>query len=176
MFKSLLLSSILSSLLFANNVKEVNIVEKPNIPQAVTNVDINKIIVKGDSIVIEDKILRDKIILLIKNDFLVKNPNIAMEINEDQIVQNLDINIDACSSCHGYDFDKQALNKSKIISKMSEEEILSSLTGYKDGTYGGAMKSLMKSQVMKYTDDELKEIAKYIVKITKDNELKKEGK
>lgn len=97
-----------------------------------------------------------------------------MEINEDQIVQNLDINIDACSSCHGYDFDKQALNKSKIISKI-EEEILSTLAGYKDGTYGGAMKSLMKSQVMKYTDDELKEIAKYIVKITKDNELK-EGK
>lgn len=176
MFKSLLLSSILSTLLFANNVKEVNIVEKPNVPQAVTNVDINKIIVKGDSIIIEDKILRDKIILLIKNDFLVNNPNIAMEINEDQIVQNLDINIDTCSSCHGYDFDKQALNKSKIISKMSEEEILSALAGYKDGTYGGAMKSLMKSQVMKYTDDELKEIAKYIVKITKDNELKKEGK
>lgn len=179
MFKTLLISSILSSLLLANSdIKETTIVNKPNDVLKQENIIkkeenkniINnnnlKIVVKNDSIIIEDKDLKNKIISLIKNDFLSKNPNVSMEISQDQNLQNFDINIDSCTSCHGYDFDKQALNKSKIISKLSEDQIKEALLGYKDGTYGGAMKSLMKSQVIKYTDDELKEIAKYILKIS----------
>lgn len=68
----------------------------------------------------------------------------------------------ACTSCHGLSFEKTALQKSKVVSKLSKEEIERALIGYKNGTYGGVMKNLMKSQVSKYSEKELKEISLYI--------------
>jgi len=38
------------------------------------------------------------------------------------------------------------------------------LTGYKDGSYGGAMKGVMKGQVAKLTDDDIKAIAEAVGK------------
>lgn len=142
---------LFSTNLFANETKTTD-------PMAILNA--GKIFIDGNNIKVENEEIRNKIIKFIKDDILIKNPTITMEIVNNE--KESDINIDACASCHGYDYDKQALSKSKVISKMSKEEIEEALLGYKDGTYGGAMKSLMKSQVMKYTDDELKEIAKII--------------
>ena len=67
-----------------------------------------------------------------------------------------------CASCHGAAGEKRALNKSKVINEMSKEEIVTSLKGYKDGSYGGAMKALMKGQVASYSEDDINTVAEFI--------------
>ena len=67
-----------------------------------------------------------------------------------------------CTSCHGANGEKHALNKSKIINEMSKEELVTALKGYKDGTYGGAMKALMKGQVASYDDAKIDAVSEFI--------------
>ena len=67
-----------------------------------------------------------------------------------------------CASCHGANGEKHALNKSKVINEMSEEEIITALQGYKDGSYGGAMKALIKGQVATYDEAQIKDVAAFI--------------
>ena len=69
-----------------------------------------------------------------------------------------------CASCHGAVGEKHALNKSKIINEMSKEEIATALKGYKDGSYGGPMKALMKGQVAAYDDTQIETVAEFIAK------------
>lgn len=69
-----------------------------------------------------------------------------------------------CASCHGAAGEKHALNKSKIIHEMSKAEIVTALKGYKDGSYGGPMKALMKGQVAGYNDDQIETVASFIAK------------
>jgi len=66
------------------------------------------------------------------------------------------VNLGSCTGCHGQNFEKKALGKSKIVSDMTKAEVNDAMVGYKNGTYGGPMKGLMKGQVVKYTDEELK--------------------
>jgi len=61
-----------------------------------------------------------------------------------------------CASCHGKNFEKSALGKSKIVANMSHEDVVKALLGYKKGTYGGSMKVVMAGQVAKYSVAELK--------------------
>ncbi len=42
---------------------------------------------------------------------------------------------------------------------MTKDEIVKALKGYKDGSYGGAMKGVMKGQVAKLSDKDIEEIA-----------------
>jgi cytochrome c553 len=72
-------------------------------------------------------------------------------------------NLGACVGCHGADWSKAALGKSKIVKDMSQEDIATALKGYKAGTYGGPMKGVMKGQVAKYSDAELDAMAATIV-------------
>jgi len=65
------------------------------------------------------------------------------------------VNGKACTSCHGADWSKKALGKSKVVADMTHDQIAASLKGYKDGSYGGPMKGLMKGQVAKYSDADL---------------------
>ena len=65
----------------------------------------------------------------------------------------------ACAGCHGQHFEKVAMGKSKIVKDMSEADILVALKGYKDGSYGGAMKGLMKGQVASLSDADMKAMA-----------------
>jgi len=67
-----------------------------------------------------------------------------------------------CVSCHGANFEKKALGKSKIVKDMSKEDIVKSLKGYKDGSYGGAMKGTMKPQVANLSDADIEDIANQI--------------
>ena len=64
-------------------------------------------------------------------------------------------NLKSCMSCHGQKFEKKALGKSKIVSKLSEKEIATALRGYVDGTYGGSMKGIMKMQAQKIKDPDM---------------------
>ncbi|PLY15256.1 MAG: cytochrome C [Sulfurimonas sp.] len=75
-----------------------------------------------------------------------------------------EVNAGACLGCHGADWSKVALGKSKNVAEMTHQEIADSLIGYKNGTYGGPMKGLMKGQVAKYSDEELKAFAQTIGK------------
>ncbi len=69
-----------------------------------------------------------------------------------------------CAGCHGADFGKHALGKSKIVKDMTHAEIAAALKGYKAGTYGGPMKGLMKGQVAAYSDADLEAFAQTIGK------------
>ncbi len=67
-----------------------------------------------------------------------------------------------CTACHGTYAEKKALNKSHVIQGWSSASIIKALNGYKDGIYGGSMKSVMKVQVSKLSKEEIKALAKYI--------------
>ncbi len=69
-----------------------------------------------------------------------------------------------CSACHGPTGEKHALGKSKVIKDMSQADIVAAIKGYKDGTYGGAMKALMKGQVATLSDADIEAIATHIAK------------
>jgi len=68
----------------------------------------------------------------------------------------------ACSSCHGINGEKKALNKSQVIQGWTEVKTSTAINGYKDGSYGAAMKGLMKSQVTKLSDEDIAILAKHI--------------
>jgi len=70
----------------------------------------------------------------------------------------------ACKGCHGPNFEKKALGKSKVVKDLSKEDIIKALKGYKDGSYGGAMKGMMKGQVAKLDDAAIEAIAAEIKK------------
>ena len=66
------------------------------------------------------------------------------------------VNLAACKGCHGQNFEKKALGKSLVVSEMTKQEVSDSMVGYKNGTYGRSMKGVMKGQVAKYTEEELR--------------------
>ena len=66
------------------------------------------------------------------------------------------VNLGTCKGCHGQNFEKKALGKSKIVAQMTKQEVANALIGYKNGTYGGSMKGVMKAQVSQYNESDLK--------------------
>lgn len=70
-----------------------------------------------------------------------------------------------CAGCHGQTGEKKALGKSAVIKGWDKEKTVASLKGYKDGTYGGAMKGVMKGQVARLNDTEIDELALFISKL-----------
>ncbi len=69
-----------------------------------------------------------------------------------------------CVGCHGANGEKVALGKSKIIKDMTKAEIITAMKGYKEGTYGGPMKGLMKGQATSLSDADIEAIANKIGK------------
>ncbi|CAA6808410.1 MAG: Cytochrome C553 (soluble cytochrome f) [uncultured Campylobacterales bacterium] len=67
-----------------------------------------------------------------------------------------------CIACHGVNGEKKAMNASPVIQGYDENKTISTLKGYKDGTYGGKMKMLMKGQVASLSDEDIKSLASYI--------------
>jgi len=74
------------------------------------------------------------------------------------------VNGAACAACHGANFEKHALGKSKIVKDLTHAEIAEALKGYKAGTFGGPMKGVMKGQVAKYSDADLEAYSQTIGK------------
>ena len=68
-------------------------------------------------------------------------------------------NIKACKGCHGQTWEKPALGKSKVVKDMSKQEIIDSLKGYQNGTYGGALKGMMLGQVKNLNDADITALA-----------------
>lgn len=69
-----------------------------------------------------------------------------------------------CVACHGANGEKVALGKSKVIKEMSKEDFINAMKGYKDGTYGGPLKGMMKAQSARLTTKQIEEIAALIAK------------
>ena len=67
-----------------------------------------------------------------------------------------------CAGCHGANAQKKALGKSAIIKGWDKAKTIAALKGYKDGTYGGAMKGVMKGQVVKLSDKQINSLADFI--------------
>ena len=86
-----------------------------------------------------------------KNEMKKYIENIATSLPK-----NGTVNVGACKGCHGASFEKNALGKSKIVKDMTKDDVSSALVGYKNGTYGGAMKGVMKGQVARYTKEALR--------------------
>jgi cytochrome c-type protein NapB len=81
-----------------------------------------------------------------------------------------------CVGCHGAHFEKHAMGKSKVVKDMSHADIVAALKGYKAGTYGGAMKGIMKGQVASLSDADMEAIADQITNAPKaPAEFKKEA-
>jgi len=72
-----------------------------------------------------------------------------------------------CAVCHGKNGEKSALGKSKIINEFSASELEKNMNGYLDGSYGYAMKSLMKSQLKDLSKSDIKKLATYIATMKK---------
>ncbi|MCF6172328.1 MAG: c-type cytochrome [Campylobacteraceae bacterium] len=72
-----------------------------------------------------------------------------------------------CAGCHGANAQKKALGRSQVINEWKSDKIVSALSGYKKGTYGGAMKGIMKSQASKLSAEQIKTLAKYIPTLKK---------
>ena len=71
-----------------------------------------------------------------------------------------------CKACHGAKGELNTITQGKnhIPSELAKADVEKALHGYKDGSYGGPMKGVMKGQVMKLSDADIKELAEYIGK------------
>jgi len=67
-----------------------------------------------------------------------------------------------CAGCHGANAEKSALGKSQVIAGWEASKVSDALHGYKDGTYGGAMKGLMKGQVAPLSDADIQAVSEFI--------------
>ncbi|MBN2963554.1 c-type cytochrome [Sulfurospirillum sp. T05] len=77
---------------------------------------------------------------------------------------NADALYKPCAGCHGLEGEKVANGVSKIINQMSKEDFISAMEGYKDGSYGGNLKALMRGQVMRLSKEDIEALATKIVK------------
>ena len=71
----------------------------------------------------------------------------------------------SCASCHGQKAEKEALGKSQIIATWDKDRIVAALKGYKEGTYGGIMKNIMKTQIADKKPTEIEALADLISKM-----------
>jgi cytochrome c-type protein NapB len=69
------------------------------------------------------------------------------------------VNVSGCTGCHGQHFEKKAMGKSLIVKDMSLKDLVASLKGYKDGTYGDTMKAMMTSQVKNLSNGDIEAIS-----------------
>lgn len=70
-----------------------------------------------------------------------------------------------CVACHGAKGEKAFAATPKMIpANLTKDEVAKALKGYKDGSYGGKMKGVMKGNVMRLTDADIAELAEYIGK------------
>ncbi len=69
-------------------------------------------------------------------------------------------NTAVCKGCHGQNFEKKAMNVSKVVKDMSKEDIIASLKAYRDGTGGHTpMKATMQMQAKNLSDADIEAIA-----------------
>lgn len=69
----------------------------------------------------------------------------------------------ACKACHGEKGEKGfAAAPTKVPAKLTKEEIVERLKGYKAGTIASPTAAMMKGQVAALTEEQMTELAEYI--------------
>ncbi len=114
---------------------------------------------------------------IIKNSDIVynelKHGKLGQEIRAKEKLnmekQGIPYSFRQCKGCHGQKGNLKALGTSKILTNMTTTEIIKALNGYKNNTYGGSMKELMKGQVESLSNQDIIDIANALGKNTKDN-------
>jgi len=97
-------------------------------------------------------------------------PKVEPKIDE-KIVEEVKKIVDAedmfkvCASCHGPKGEKEALGKSQAITGWDKDRTIRALNGYKNETYGGIMKGIMKQYVQTKTKEEIEALADFISKL-----------
>lgn len=71
---------------------------------------------------------------------------VQAEVKQETVI----INLASCKGCHGVNWERSALGKSKIVKDLTKEEIQTAILGYKEGSYGGIMKGVMKGQLAQF--------------------------
>ena len=121
---------------------------------------------KKSEVVIDKKVdTSTKNIEKVKNE--IQKPQVEKIVNKVEKIVSVSSDtllFKKCAGCHGATAEKSALGKSKIIKGWKPSKIIHAINGYKDGSYGGAMKGLMKSQVSSLSDKDIKSIATLISK------------
>ncbi len=92
----------------------------------------------------------------------VKEETIPVIMEAKEEVLNGELLYKSCVNCHGQKAEKEALGKSQIIAGWDKQRIINAMNGYKDGSYGGVMKNIMKGQVLTKTDSEIETLATFI--------------
>ena len=72
------------------------------------------------------------------------------------------VNPSVCKGCHGHAWKKRAFGRSDIVANMTHKEIARALIAYKTTTEADEM--VMKTQVSRYSDADLKAFAQTIGK------------
>ncbi len=92
-----------------------------------------------------------------------------VEVKAEETTVTNDINAEAlfktCTSCHGAKGEKEALGKSQVIAGWDKDRVTKALNGYKDGSYGGVMKGIMKPHVETKTPEQISALAEFISKL-----------
>lgn len=106
----------------------------------------------------------DEIVEIISNNMI--KDSIEQDSNETKVSTPIVSmsSIDSCIGCHGEYFEKSAFGYSRVVNQMSKEDIIASMNGYKDGSYGGDRKALMATQAMKFSTQEIEALANMIGK------------
>jgi len=89
----------------------------------------------------------------------------VIELDEIIIDEPKEISLKGCVGCHDDAFGKKALSKSKVVSNMTEKEILVALREYKSGKRSSGLGKLMAAQISKYSDNDLKLMSEQIPSI-----------
>lgn len=91
----------------------------------------------------------------IENKKAETNKVVEVDLNGESLFKN-------CASCHGPKGDKEALGKSQLIGGWDKDRVKKALNGYKDGTYGGVMKTIMKQQIDGKTPEQIEILSEYV--------------
>jgi cytochrome c len=67
-----------------------------------------------------------------------------------------------CSPCHRDGSESSKAGGDVVLKGQTADEVNMKLTGYKDGTYGGAKKRTMERVVSQLTPDDIKALAAYV--------------
>ena len=108
----------------------------------------------------------------VKTEVKVEEKQVEVKIEEPkQVTENVLIELNGealfktCASCHGLKGEKEALGKSQVITGWDKNRVIKALNGYKDRSYGGVLKNLMKPHVETKTPEQIEGLADYISKL-----------
>jgi cytochrome c-type protein NapB len=108
----------------------------------------------------------EEIITIITTGEVEQNLHLEDSNQSKKEMPSIEVYTDACIGCHGVMFEKSAMGYSRIVNQMSKEDIIASMNGYKNGTYGGHMKALMAGQVTNLSTEEIDAFAEMITNIS----------